>query len=727
MVKTKVQETITKIEEIINPYAKKADLPTDYSNYIANMIIEDPPRSGDDLNDLIGEFFTNNRAQEEAKEIVETCNQIFKKLSKSELINPESSTKWVAEKLDTPLLMADIELITDKEYHDGYTETAFNYEEFNFGFSGGVEELKDDMAEKKRKKMEEKLKKETDRKKKKETEAYERHQRTMNEMRKTMPKIQVMHNKAGAIDINLDQVDLEVPGKVLLNQAEFKLGHGRRYGLIGRNGIGKTTLLYAICRKEFKGLENAPQILLVEQEVKGDSYSVIDTILKTDKERWDLIEKEKQLLAENGEGEITEENEQLLTEIYKRLDEINAVGQESKARKLLFGLGFTAQMQEQPTQHLSGGWRMRLALARVLFCEPEILMLDEPTNHLDLDAVMWLQDYLIQWDKTILVVSHAREFLNNVCTDIIHYDDQKLTYYKGGYDEFERLRSEKITQSKKEYETQQKKMSHVQDFIDRFRCNAKRSTLVQSRIKYLNRLEKVEQVFDDPTTVFMFDNPEKLRPPIVRLDEGEFGYTEDTTLLRDLTFSLEMQSKVAILGANGVGKTTLLKMLMGEFESRKGEFYKNPRAQIALFSQHHVEHLNVTLSPFEFFTSQFPLATTESIRTHLSNFGVTGNLCIRPIYLLSGGQKARVALAMTAWGNPHVMIMDEPTNHLDIDAVDALIVALSNYNGGLIIVSHDQYFVSCICDQIWYIKDTKLKRFNGDFDEYRKALSVNRL
>jgi len=719
MASTNLLETIGEISQIISPFTRDSQLPNDYDPYIANMILEDPPRSSEDLMIMIGEFFTN--IQTEPSKIQSQCQEIYNLLMDKKLIDTEGTSKWVAEKLDTPLLMADVELITDKEFEEGYAETAFNYDEFNFGYTNAIEDLSDNVqSEKKKKKLEEKMRKEAERKKKKEEDAYNRHLRNMDEMRKTMPEIAVIHTKVGSSDINCANVYLEVPGKVLLNGAEFKLGSGRKYGLIGRNGIGKTTLLYSICRKEFKGLEDAPQILLVEQEVKGDDRTVIETILSTDRERTKLLQEETSLIN-------LEDTEERLAAIYKRLDEIDAVGAESKARKLLSGLGFTSDMQNSVTKNLSGGWRMRVALARVLFCEPEILLLDEPTNHLDLDAVMWLQDYLISWDKTLLVVSHARDFLNNVCTDIVHYDNQQLNYYKGSYDSFEKVRKEQSIQSKKAFESQQKKMGQVQEFIDKFRCNAKRASLVQSRIKYLDRLEKMEETLDDPTTIFMFDNPEKLRPPIVRIDEGEFGYTHDTTLLRDITFPLEMHSKVAILGANGVGKTTLLKMLTEEYKLRSGEYFKNPRARIATFSQHHVEHLNITLSPFEQFSTEYPKATTDSIRSHLSKFGVTGNLALRPIYLLSGGQKARVALAMTSWGNPHVMIMDEPTNHLDIDAVDALIVALSNYTGGLIIVSHDQYFVSCICDQIWYIKDSKLKRFNGDFEEYRRALAVNKL
>lgn len=713
------------IENILNPYVEKTDLPEDYGNYIANMIQEDPPRSDLDLRDSIGEFFRNDVNISEDS-ITQFCKEIFDKMTSKNLINNEGKMVWVAEKLNKPILMAEVELITDKEHDEGYTETPFSFDRFAFKYNDLADDEDIDVEEKSaylKRKDEEKKKKEEDRKKKKDKMAFERHLAKMNQMRNTLPEVQVDHKQEGtAGDIQLEDIDLEVPGKILLSKTNFIMNRGRKYGLIGRNGIGKTTLLYAICRREFPGMENCPQVLLVEQEVKGNEKTVIETILEADLERKNLMLEEQKIKELDRE-----EDQDRLSEIYERLIDIEANKAESKARILLNGLGFTPSMQEMPTNLLSGGWRMRVALAKVLFCEPEILLLDEPTNHLDLDAVMWLQDYLINWDKTLLVVSHARDFLNNVCTDIVHFADQQLGYFKGNYDNFEKIRDEQLNQSKRTYEAQQKKMSHVQEFIDKFRFNAKRASLVQSRIKYLNKLEKVEKVLEDPTTIFIFENPDKLRPPIIRIDDGVFGYTPETTLLKNLAFSVDQQSKVALLGANGVGKTTLLKLLTQDLELRSGNCYKNGRARIATYSQHLVEDLDITLSPFEQFIKKYPKATTELIRGHLSRFGVVGSMSLRPIYLLSGGQKARVALALTAWGNPHVMIMDEPTNHLDIEAVDALIVALSNFTGGLLLVSHDQYFVSCICDQIWYIKDQKLKRFNGGFDEYRNALVFNKL
>lgn len=720
-----IQDRVQAIEDILKPHCKKHELPDEYPNYIANMILEDIPRTARDLDDQIGEFFLN-KIDTERKEASTICEKVFNDLMTNNLISEDQSNVWVAEKLSVPLLMSDIELISDKEHQEGYAETPFTFDKFAFSNNVFLDEISDDALKKKeaaRLKEEDKQRKEEARRQKKDQEAYERHLQKMKQMRSTLPAIEVMHDKKTEdTDIRLENINLDVPGKQLLVDTNFILNRGKRYGLIGRNGIGKTTLLYAICRKEFKGMEKVSQILLVEQEVQGDERTVVETITDCDARRARLIREEKALL-----NSTKPEDEERLILVYKELQEIDADKSVIKAKTLLNGLGFTEELQNRSTKSLSGGWRMRVSLAKVLFCEPEILLLDEPTNHLDLDAVMWLQDYLSNWNKTLLIVSHARDFLNEVCTDIIHFENHQLIYYKGNYDNFEKIRNQTMEQSRKQFDSQQKKISHVQDFIDKFRYNAKRASLVQSRIKYLEKLDKVEQVMEDPTTVFMFETPEKLRPPLVRIDNGNFAYSSGGNILQDINFSLDMSCKVALLGANGVGKTTLLKMLTEDLKLTTGNYFRNNRAKLATFSQHHVDDLDITLSPFDQFIKRNPLATTEMIRSHLSRFGISGNLALRPMYLLSGGQKARVALASTAWGNPHVMIMDEPTNHLDIEAVDALVMALSCYEGGLIVVSHDQYFVSCICDQIWYIKEKKLKRFGGSFEEYRTALALNSL
>ena len=370
---------------------------------------------------------------------------------------------------------------------------------------------------------------------------------------------------------------------------------------------------------------------------------------------------------------------------------------------------------------------MRVAIARALFVQPEILLLDEPTNHLDLDAVMWLEDYLVNWKNIVVVVSHAREFLNVVCSDIIHFFSLKLNYYRGNYDSFEKTRKQDFIQQSKQFESQKMKIDHMQSFIDKFRYNAKRASLVQSRIKALQKMELVEEIIEDPTCIFIFPTPDKLRPPLLKVEDGLFGYNQNRLLLRNLNFGIDMESRIAIVGANGVGKSTFLKLLMGELALLEGSQFRHNRLRVSLFTQHHIEQLDLMLSPLEQFAHSYPGSSSESYRSHLGSFGVTGNMALRPMYLLSGGQKSRVAFALSVWKNPHILIMDEPTNHLDIDAVNALIIALNNFTGGVLIVSHDQHLVASVCESIWYIREQKLKKFNGDFEDYRRALATGKL
>jgi len=361
-----------------------------------------------------------------------------------------------------------------------------------------------------------------------------------------------------------------------------------------------------------------------------------------------------------------------------------------------------------------------------LFANPDILLLDEPTNHLDLEAVMWLEDYLVDWPNTVIIVSHAREFLNVVCTDVYHYFENKLTYYKGNYDAFDTKRSETIIQRRKESENQKAKIEHVQKFIDRFRANAKRASMVQSRIKSLNRMELVEEIMNDPTCVFNFPTPEQLNPPLLKIEDGSFGYEADKPLIKGIEFGIDMDSRIAIVGSNGCGKTTLLNLLLGELELTDGQQSRNAKLRISMFTQHFIDQLDLKLSPLEQLMRDFPGNTQEKIRGYLGSFGITGPMALRPHYLLSGGQKSRVAFAISSWKNPQIMILDEPTNHLDIDAVNALIIALNTYTGGVLIVSHDQHLIQSVCDEIWYIKDKKLKKFHGDFDEYRQFIAAER-
>lgn len=714
-VPTEHTDRVPQISNCLSSNLSKQDLDEEHLHYLSCMILEDPPRNPKDLEELIKDFVQNGQSHMTRSELSEMSSAIFDQLKQHKLIESQQRSVWSAERLEKEVVMEKVQLISEREYDAGYTETPFSFEVLKF--SNQLIEQDEEALEKERAKKEEK-------ERKRKEVMLKRHREEMKKMEHRLPEVQVKHNVDGnySKNIKVDSFLLEIGGKILLEDAKLILSTGHRYGLIGKNGIGKTTLLYAIARKEIEDMNADPQILMIEQEVQGSDKTALEIVLETDGERKQLLEEEELLLKDPNA------DSKRLEKIYERLEEIDASKAESKALTLLYGLGFTEKYIKLPSRLLSGGWRMRVALAKVLFCDPDILLLDEPTNHLDLDAVLWLEDYLQKFQNTVFVVSHAREFLNSVCTDIIDLKNQKLTYYRGNYDDYEKQKDATILRQQKEFEAQQRQISHVQSFIERFRFNAKKASLVQSRLKHLERIKRVETVLqEDPNYHFEFSPPDQVRPPIIRVDDGVFGYSPEDVLLKDLNFSVDMDSKIALLGANGVGKTTFLKILTSKLELQRGQVYHNRKAKVAMFSQHHVEKLDLARSPVDQFTALYPDVSNEKIRKHLAKFGIFGNTALRPCYLLSGGQKSRVSLGLAAWGNPHVIIFDEPTNHLDMQAVDALVLALNAFEGGVIVVSHDQYFVSCVCNEIWYIKNLQLKKFNGDFENYRNALATNSL
>ena len=387
-----------------------------------------------------------------------------------------------------------------------------------------------------------------------------------------IPKPEVKHDKGDGFkkDILVNGVTIIVGGKTLLEQAQVKFTKGKKYGLVGRNGIGKTCLINAISRGEIEKFPTDVHILQVEQEVDKDDITVLQHILNCDVERTDLLE-EMENLTSVDDSEMTdvqkEEKNMRLGEINERLDVIEAHEAESKAIKILTGIGFAQHDLNRPSSTFSGGWRMRIAIAKVIFAEPEILMLDEPTNHLDLPALIWLENYIQELtDTTVIIVSHARDFLNAVADEIIHFQSQKLTYYRGNFEQFEQTKAEKDKNAKRAREGQMDKIEHIQKFIDKFRYNAKRATLVQSRIKAIGRIDVVAEVVQDPACVFMFPNPEKVSPPLCRLDEACIGWTAGDPVLTRVNINVDLDTRIALVGPNGAGKSTLVKALMGELE-----------------------------------------------------------------------------------------------------------------------------------------------------------------
>lgn len=527
------------------------------------------------------------------------------------------------------------------------------------------------------------------------------------------PQVHHSHGETKSKDIIVDGYTMMIGGKTLLDSADLRIAFSRKYGLIGRNGIGKTSLLSAMAGGEIEKVPSYLHILYVEQEVLGDEKTAMESILETDVEREELL----------MEQAMIQDDIERMKEIDDRLQEIDAEGAESKAAAILSGLGFTQTTMHIATNKLSGGWRMRLALARGLFCAPDVLLLDEPTNHLDLETVIWLEGYLEEYENTVIIVSHDRGFLNHVCTDIIHFHSECLTYYKGNYKDFERVRGERLLNQKRTHDTQQARIEHVQKFIDRFRCNNKRASLVQSRIKALKKMDIIDDVVEDPSCIFQFPEVDKLSPPLIRIDNGNFSY-KDKKILSDININVDMDTRMAILGRNGCGKTTLIKLFEEKLELNTGQFFRHRRLRLATFTQHHIDQLNLELNSVEQLSEMYPGTPIQNIRGHLSSFGIQADLALKPIHLLSGGQKSRVAFAAVAFLEPHILLLDEPTNHLDMDAVNALIQAVEVYSGGVVVVSHDQHFVSSVCDELWVINKGKVKQFKGDFKEYRKMISL---
>jgi ATP-binding cassette, subfamily F, member 3 len=430
--------------------------------------------------------------------------------------------------------------------------------------------------------------------------------------------------------------------QLLLDDSNLKLSKGRKYGLIGRNGSGKSTLLRAIEEYEIDDIPKDMQIMHIEQEVSGEDISAIDLLLRTDTEREKLIKEEAALLS----SDKNKQNDRL-TQIYERMEEIDSHGAEGRAGKILHGLGFTSEMQKMTTKEFSGGWRMRLALARALFVEPELLLLDEPTNHLDLHAVLWLENYLMEYEKTILVVSHDRRFLNEVCTDIIHLDSQKLTNYKGDFDQFEETRMEKQKAQQSKFEAQQKQKEVSQKFIDRFKASS-RSAMVQSRMKMLEKTDFVDEVKEESVFSFEIDSPSEENSPYIQAQDISFAYQpKDSDVISEnifskMSFKLDAETRIALVGANGAGKSTFLKVLEGELTPTDGYISRNSKIKVAKFSQHHVDHLDLQQTALEFMQTKFSGAEKQILRSHLGRLGLSGELAIQPIYTLSGGQKSRI-------------------------------------------------------------------------------------
>jgi len=493
---------------------------------------------------------------------------------------------------------------------------------------------------------------------------------------------------------------------------------GWKVGVIGANGTGKTTL-FKLIAGELKvdggeiRLTETQKFGMVRQDIPDTDTPIIDMVVQADEE-----------LAALFKATETETDPYKIGEIYARIIELDGYSAPSRAAILLTGLGFKEEQLQEPFSSLSGGWRMRVALAAALFVQPEILLLDEPTNHLDLEAIMWLEEYLINYPHTLLMISHDRDMLNKCVDHVIHVEKQKLTVYKGNYDTFERERAAKLGLQQKTFEKQQAARAHMQAFIDRFRASAAKATQAQSRIKALERMDLVDEVIAERAIRFKFPDPDKLSPPMIALRQVDVGYTEGKPILRRIHENIDPDDRIALLGANGNGKSTMMKLIAGKLGTMKGEMVRSTKLRIGYFSQHQTEELDVESTPVQEMTRIVQKKTGESkesvVRARLGQFGFGKTLADNRIGNLSGGEKARLLFAFMSYDAPHLLLLDEPTNHLDIDAREALVQALNNYEGAVVIVSHDPTMVERVANRLWLVNDGACTTFDGDLEDYRK-------
>uniref|UniRef100_A0A8C7G9E1 ATP-binding cassette sub-family F member 1 n=1 Tax=Oncorhynchus kisutch TaxID=8019 RepID=A0A8C7G9E1_ONCKI len=559
-----------------------------------------------------------------------------------------------------------------------------------------------------------------------------------------------------ASDIKLERFSISAHGKELFVNADLLVVAGRRYGLVGPNGKGKTTLLKHIANRALSIPPNI-DVLLCEQEVIADDTPAVQAVLKADTRRLKLLEEERQLqaLLEKGEDSVAER----LDKVYEELRIIGAAAAEAKARRILAGLSFTPEMQNRATKKFSGGWRMRVSLARALFMEPTLLMLDEPTNHLDLNAVIWLNNYLQGWKKTLLIVSHDQSFLDDVCTDIVHLDNQKLYYYRGNYLTFKKMYVQKQKELQKQYDKQEKKLKDLKaggkstkqaekqtkEALTRKQAKGKKKGGVEEESLEATELLKRPKEY---TVKFTFPNPPSLSPPILGLHSEfslsfsssslslcislltlrslsvsgvDFAFEGHKPLFKNVDFGIDMETRICIVGPNGVGKSTLLLLLTGRLNPIKGEMRKNHRLKVGFFNQQYADQLNMEEAATEYLQRNFNLPYQDS-RKCLGRFGLESHAHTIQISKLSGGQKARVVFAELACRQPDVLILDEPTNNLDIESIDALSEAINEYKGAVIIVSHDARLITETACQLWVVEDRSVNQIDGDFEDYKREV-----
>ncbi len=509
-------------------------------------------------------------------------------------------------------------------------------------------------------------------------------------------------------------------GVALFSQANLQAYANQRIGLVGKNGCGKSTL-FRLIRGELQpesgevSLQSGKTLAYVEQEIANSDQTAMEFVLDGDVQ----LRQFERILAQ-------EQHDAAWFEAQQQFESIDGYGAPARAAQLLNGLGFDTDSLVRQVDSFSGGWRMRLNLARALMHRADLLLLDEPTNHLDLEAILWLEQYLARYPGSILLVSHDREFLNATVNRIAHVHDCVIDSYAGDYDDFERARAEKIAQQNQAFQTQQVKIAHLEDFVRRFRAKATKAKQAQSRVKALERLTRIAPAHvTDGHFELEIEAPERSPDLLMRLDNMGFAYG-DKQLFKNMNMVLRAGARIALLGPNGAGKSTLIKLLVGELSPASGRLEVTPDIRVGYFAQHQLENLDSSATPLQHLERIAPKETTLALRTFLGRFGLAGNAEDRPVESFSGGEKSRLALALLAWQKPHLLLLDEPTNHLDLDMRDALTLALEEYTGAVVIVSHDRSLIRAVADELWLVADGEARLFDGDLEDYKAWIESRR-
>ncbi len=517
--------------------------------------------------------------------------------------------------------------------------------------------------------------------------------------------------------IQISDLTLRIAGRLLIEGASVTVPTGSKTGFVGRNGTGKTTLFRAITGEmdlETGALKIPRDMRIgqVAQEAPGTDESLINIVLSADMERARLL----------GEAQNERDGDKL-AEIFARLDDIDAHSAQSRAARILAGLGFDNDAQKRPAREFSGGWRMRVALAAVLFSRPDILLLDEPTNYLDLEGTLWLENYLNRYPGTVIIISHDRDLLNRAVSSIVHLEHKKLSFYRGTYDNFERQRTQTLELEGKARVKQEAKRKHMMEFVDRFRYKASKAKQAQSRIKALEKMAPLSAALNENVSPIRFPDPKKqASSPIIRLENAKAGYGADAIILQDMDLRIDADDRIALLGSNGNGKSTFAKLLANRLEYVTGEITRADKLKIAMFAQHQLDDLHENETPVEHVRPLMKGAPESKVRARVAAMGLGAERMETRARDLSGGEKARLLLGLIAFDGPHLLILDEPTNHLDIDSRQMLVEALNSYNGAVILISHDRHLIEASVERLWIVKDAMVLPYDGDMESYRKQV-----